>query len=159
RGLTARTGAGSISRFRWADGESWCRLVLRFFRVALCSGNVTPRCLFRRRPGKTCHSTTANEVDRHSAGGGAPLVLKDGADQLVVPYALHELVLAKMRFLAHADPFHHPPRGDVAAMAPGIDAMRSGTVEGHGEQHAGRFRGEAVAVMVGMEDVPDLDLP
>src|SRR5215203_4841859 len=63
-------------------------------------------------------------VKRLSAAGGVPFFRENGVEVLIPPRSVSpEVALAEVRFTAHSEFFHHPPRGRVLGLAGRDDPM------------------------------------
>src|SRR5215469_10190662 len=90
---------------------------------------------------------------------GAPLMVEDGVDQLLAPPAPDDLVMDEMRLPAHPEPFQETRGGRVLGRAAADDPVQAQRIEPQPEHDLGRLGGQAPAVVVGVEDEPDLALP
>src|SRR5262245_2699511 len=89
----------------------------------------------------------------------APLDGEHRVHERVSPLALEHLVVHEVRLAPHAEPFHHPYGCFVARIAPPEHAVQSEYVEAEAQHLACRLGGEAAALELGVEHVPDLALP
>jgi hypothetical protein len=100
----------------------------------------------------------AGLIDAVRRSGSRPGAFEDGADDLLVPPALGELVLTEMGFGLHADALHHPSGGLIVRVAAREDAMRTGTGESHCEERPSCLGGISMPLIVRVKDLADLDL-